>query len=84
MFKVLRNSWALFTGLAFMNYYGPSGFFTFIMMTHICTILYGVHRIFVKKGVVSDNSFVAVPRAASPLALELSPEADPMPPENKS
>jgi len=69
---------------AFMNYYGPSGFFTFIMMTHICTILYGVHRIFVKKGVVSDNSFVAVPRAASPLALELSPEADPMPPENKS
>jgi len=73
MFKVLKISWALFTGLAF------------VMIAHgLQGNLLGVHRIFVKKGVVSDNSFVAVPRAASPLALELSPEADPMPPENKS
>ena len=67
----------------FMSFYGPEGFFIFILITHLITVVYGIHRIFMKKGIVSDSSFVAIPRATSPLALELSPEADPMPTERK-
>jgi len=68
----------------FMNYFGSNGYFTFIMITHLITVIYGLNRISRRQVEVSDNSFVAVPRATSPLAIELSPEADPMPPENKT
>ena len=68
----------------FMNYFGSKGYFIFILITHIITVVYGLFRISVRQVEVSDNSFVAVPRATSPLAIELSPEADPMPAENKT
>ena len=68
----------------FMKYFGTDGFFIFIMITHVITVVYGLFRISQRQIEVSDNSFVAVPRATSPLAIELSPEADPMVPEKES
>jgi len=67
----------------FMNFYGTDGFFIFLIIIHVATMVYGINRIFFKERSGSDSSFVSVPKAASPFALELSPEADPMPTERK-
>jgi len=70
-------------GTLFMKFFGPNGLFMFVIFIHLLIAIYGIWRIFVKKGQVAATSFVGVSKATSPLAIGLSPEAQPLSEEKK-
>jgi hypothetical protein len=70
-------------GTLFMKFFGPNGLFMFVIFIHLLIAIYGIWRIFIKKGQVAATSFVGVSKATSPLAIGLSPEAQPLSEEKK-
>jgi len=58
----------------FMNYYGPNGFFIFLLILHLIIGFFGVYRI-TKREVKEnpDSTFTPLPRNITPLGMELDP-----------
>ena len=58
----------------FMNFYGPNGFFIFLLILHLIIGLFGVYRITRRESKENpDSTFTPLPRDITALGLELDP-----------